>query len=370
VIVEPERLVFASTGAQAKPFIQGPVGAYPFIQGPVGAYPFIQGPVGAYPFIQSDPTAMLTYLTGFRDAAQGLLDRFAAQAAAAPVNESQATWGLQAINALLSEASGLDVPVAVLDTGVDLQHPDLQGRSITTQSFIAGETAQDGHGHGTHCIGTACGPKTPTRMPRYGIAYRSKIFAGKVLNNEGDGTDGQVLAGLNWAVASGCRVISMSLGTPVRRGARPSRTFERVAQRALAQGTIIVAAAGNESRRDLGFVSPVSHPANCPSILAVAAVDSAMRVAFFSNQGDATGGGVIDLAAPGVNIYSAFAGPARYRVLSGTSMATPHVAGVAALLAEVHPGASGTELKQALVQTARPIAGARVDIGAGLVQAP
>lgn len=281
-----------------------------------------------------------------------------------------ATWGLQAIKAVFSRNSGLDVGVAVLDTGFDLEHPDFRDRSITHRSFITGETAQDGHGHGTHCVGTACGPLEPEFLPRYGIAYRAKIFAAKVLNDEGVGREGEVLAGMNWAINNRCRVISMSLGTPVRRGESYSPYFEQVAQRALAQGSIVIAAAGNESRRDMNILNPVSHPANCPSILAVAAVDPNLRVAFFSNQGTTTGGGQVDIAGPGVNIYSSVSMPNRYRVLSGTSMATPHVSGVAALFAELKPDASAAELKKLLLQTAMRVPGPSVDVGAGLVQAP
>jgi subtilisin family serine protease len=107
------------------------------------------------------------------------------------------------------------VKVAVLDTGLDLGHPDFAGRQITAQSFVQGEQVQDGHGHGTHCIGTACGPRTPGRLPRYGIAYQAQIFAGKVLSNAGSGGDGGILAGIDWAIRNGCAVVSMSLGSPV-----------------------------------------------------------------------------------------------------------------------------------------------------------
>lgn len=339
VVVEPERRVFAITGAPPNPSVH-------------------------------DPAALIAYLTGVRDAAQGLIDKLTVDAVSAQVDESRATWGLQATNVVASRFSGRDVAVAILDTGVDFQHPDLQGRAITSRSFVPGQTAQDGNGHGTHVIGTACGPQEPSRLPRYGIAYGARIFAGKVLSDDGAGSDGQVLAGLNWAIASGCRVASLSLGSPTRRGAPYSRVFERAAQRALAQGTLIIAAAGNESRRDLGILNPVGHPANCPSIMAVAAVDSSLRVAFFSNQGDPSGGGQIDLAAPGVDVYSSFPMGSGYRVLSGTSMATPHVAGIAALLAEARPAASAAELREALPGTARRLGGAAVDVGAGLVQAP
>ncbi len=99
----------------------------------------------------------------------------------------------------------------MLDTGFDVGHPDFAGRRVVTQSFVPGEQAQDGHGHGTHCIGTDCGPRQPGQLPRYGIAYEAEIYAGKVLSNAGSGTDAGILAGIQWAIANGCQVISMSL---------------------------------------------------------------------------------------------------------------------------------------------------------------
>ena len=103
--------------------------------------------------------------------------------------------------------------MAVLDTGMDLRHPDFVGRPVVSQTFV-GQPVQDLHGHGTHCIGTSCGPKAPPgTTPRYGIGSAASIFAGKVLSNAGSGTQAQVLAGMNWAIANGCHVISMSLGS-------------------------------------------------------------------------------------------------------------------------------------------------------------
>lgn len=115
----------------------------------------------------------------------------------------QLTWGLQATLAASSGQSGRGVRVAVLDTGMDIRHPDFVGRSVTPQSFVAGESVEDGHGHGTHCIGTACGPQAPTGSRRYGVAYEADIWVGKVLSNQGSGSDGGILAGINWAVANG-----------------------------------------------------------------------------------------------------------------------------------------------------------------------
>jgi subtilisin family serine protease len=142
-----------------------------------------------------------------------------------------------------------------------------------------------------------------------------------------------------------------------------------VAQRALKRGTLIVAAAGNESRRDTGVINPVGRPANSPSIMAVGALDSDLNIAYFSNRGINPQGGQVDIAGPGVNIYSSWPMPTQYRTISGTSMATPHVAGIAALHAEAS-GLRGQELWNLLVKTARRLTLASEDVGAGLVQAP
>ncbi len=290
---------------------------------------------------------------------------------AAPAKaESKATWGLQATGAAVSKFSGKGVKVAVLDTGFDLKHPDFPSRSVTAVSFVKGYKAQDGHGHGTHCIGTACGPQSPYHPPRYGVAFGSAILSGKVLDDNGGGADGGILAGINWAITQGARVVSMSLGAEVAVDDPFSEVYEAVGQRALAAGTLIVAAAGNESDRRVGELAPVGHPANCPSILAVGALDSKMQLGYFSNRGLNPKGGQVDLAAPGVDVLSAFPMPERSARLSGTSMATPHVAGLAALWAEANPKATATELWTLLSQHARRLPLLATDIGAGLAMAP
>ncbi len=313
------------------------------------------------------------YLRGYRDAVLSLTgpaEPAAVAGALAAVEESQATWGLQAVNAVNSCHSGAGIAVAVLDTGFDQTHPDFAGRNLTAQSFVEGEDAADGHGHGTHCIGTATGLKCPATKPRYGVAYEADIFAGKVLSNAGSGTDAQILAGIDWAVANGCAVISMSLGSATAPGEPFSEVYETVARRAAEAGSLIVAAAGNESERP-GIVNPVGHPANCPSIMAVAAVDVNMAIASFSNRGIDPNGGQVDVAGPGVDIHSSWVMPARYRRISGTSMATPHVAGVAALLAEANPKERGAALGRLLTATAQRLPNLpSTDVGAGLAQAP
>lgn len=287
------------------------------------------------------------------------------------VDESMLTWGLKAIAAdgEASGASGAGVRVAVLDTGLDMEHPDLAGRVIVGESFIVGQQVQDGHGHGTHCIGTSCGPRTPETAPGYGVAYEAAIYAGKVLSNEGSGADGGILAGIAWAMANRCRVVSMSLGSPTEPGQPYSRVYEQVAQRAIQAGTLIIAAAGNESDRRIGRIAPVGHPANCPSIMAVGAVDVHITVASFS-CGTVDNIGQVDLVGPGVDVHSSWPMPARYRRINGTSMATPHVAGVAALIAGQDPKMRPQDVWTRLVQTARRLELPSTDVGAGLVQAP
>jgi subtilisin family serine protease len=277
------------------------------------------------------------------------------------------TWGIQATGAHASTWSGRGIAVAVLDTGFDSGHPDFAGRSIKMQSFVPRESAEDGHGHGTHCIGTACGPKSPSTGPRYGVAHSADIFVGKVLSNGGSGTDGGILAGIDWAIRSGCAVISMSLGANVPREHPP---YTVAGRRALDKGSLIVAAAGNNAMRtqlDFGFVGA---PANSPFVLAVGALNQQLDVAFFSARtlADARGGQV-DVAGPGYQVYSSWPMPTRYRAISGTSMATPHVSGLAALWAEA-TGFRGRELWSLLAQESRRLLAPSLDVGSGLVLAP
>ena len=251
--------------------------------------------------------------------------------AAARFDETSVTWGLEAVKVPPSALTGAGIKVAVLDTGFDSGHQDFRGRAITKKLFASRSSEDDVQGHGTHCIGTACGPLRPTSGPRYGIAYEAEIFAGKVLGDDGFGTDRSIIAGMDWAVEQGCQVISMSLGAATEIGDQPSDDYEQIGQVCLDAGTLVVAAAGNESRRPQ-HIAPVDSPANASTIMAVAAVDKALIPAFFS-CGGMNSGQDVDIAAPGVDILSSVPGN-RYDHMDGTSMATPHVAGVAALIAQ------------------------------------
>jgi hypothetical protein len=299
------------------------------------------------------------YLRGFLRAAETIVGDLRAggtQTLPDPTDEALAlgaTWGLNACRVPPSVRSGAGIKVAVLDTGMDLRHPDFTGRAVVSETFV-GQPVQDLHSHGTHCIGTACGPKAPPgATPRYGIASRSSIHVGKVLSNTGSSVGFSVLAGMNWAIANRCEVISMSLGSQ----SPPQPAFTNAGQSALDNGLLIVAAAGN-----LGGATGA--PANSPTIMAVASVDPDLRPSAFSNRGK------IEISAPGGDVFSSVPRPTRYGVKSGTSMATPHVAGCAALWAQTSPKLRGMALWRQLQTSARRLPFPATRVGAGLVQAP
>jgi subtilisin family serine protease len=307
------------------------------------------------------------YLRGYRDAVDNLYQKAtteeieAIQKKECFADDIKFTWGLKATKVKDSLLTGSEIKVAVLDTGMDLLHPDFAGRSIVSQSFVPGESVQDSNSHGTHCIGTACGFKDLNGR-RYGIAHKSTIYVGKVLSNAGSGNTGWILAGMEWAIANGCQVISMSLGntTPT-----PSIAYEKVGLRALQNRCLIVAAAGNNGASG----GTVGQPANSPSIMAVGALDNCLAVANFSAKAGISPGAKVDIAAPGVGIYSSVPMPQRYAAYNGTSMATPHVAGIAALYAE-STGKRGSQLWQLLTSYAKPLPLPSGSVGSGLVQAP
>ena len=209
-------------------------------------------------------------------------------------------------------------------------------------------------------VGTACGPKAPAgAIPRYSIGYQTQIFIGKVLNNSGSGTQAQILAGMNWAIANRCQVILLALGAQIP--VQPSYTAAGAA--ALANGCLMIAPVGHGSLRP-GSIQPAGAPANSPTIVSVAGLDAALKVAPFSN------GGKVDIAGPAVNIFSAWPRPTLHKTISGTSSAAAHVAGCAALWAQSSPALRGAALRAKLFATAKHLPFPPSDVGAGLVQAP
>ena len=315
-------------------------------------------------FVFSAGTDPSDYVRGILQTAKMIYDELGGGGAAVQEFEVEpavlgATWGLIACRVPPSSRDGNGIKVAVLDTGFDLGHPEFVGRPITSSTFV-GQPVQDLNGHGTHTAGTACGPKAPAGLiQRYGIGFRAQMFIGKVLTNAGLGSQAQSLAGINWAISKKCEVISMSLGAAVP----PQPAYTVAGGAALANGCLIIAAAGNNSARP-GVIKPALAPANSPTIMSVGALDSALKVASFSN------GGKIDIAAPGVNVFSSWPRPVLHNTISGTSMATPHVSGCAALWAQTNPLLRGLALRARLQATAKHLPFPASDVGAGLVQAP
>jgi subtilisin len=281
-----------------------------------------------------------------------------------------ATWGISAVAATQCPHSGRGIKIAILDSGFDGGHPDFVGRNIHYWSAYGDSAARDILGHGTHCAGTAAGPTATTagRM-RYGIAHEAELRIYKVLDDSGTGGDFDVLAGIEQALADGCDLLSMSFGRGAEEGTAPHPAYEDAAQIGLERGCLFVAAAGNSSSRDVGYIAPIDYPANSPSVMAVGAVDSRLRIANFS-CGAPVGTSGVDIAAPGAGVFSSVPMPRKYRRLRGTSMAVPHVVGVAALWAQQDQGLRGRALWAALTSNAQGLNIDKAHVGAGLVQAP
>lgn len=282
-------------------------------------------------------------------------------------------WGLKAVGLDTTQLTGKGVDLCILDTGFDVTHPDFLGRTIEGKSFISGEAWDiDLKGHGTHCAGTAAGNVRLDTGKRYGIAKNANLKIAKALANDGSGTTSSIVDAIDWAISKKVRVISMSLSAPVQLNEAPSPIFEMVGKKALDNNCLLIAAAGNDSQRP-ALPQPVSIPANSESIMAVGAIDGQMRVATFSNGGlNAATGGVINVCAPGVDVLSSFPKSLvveGYMLKNGTSMATPHVAGIVALYMEKYPHLTALEIWEVLEKNARLLEGLKYrDVGNGLVQ--
>ncbi|MFF1709171.1 S8 family serine peptidase [Streptomyces sp. NPDC058268] len=268
--------------------------------------------------------------------------------------------------------TGKGVKVAVLDTGVDSGHPGLKDRVDATKSFIPGEEVADRNGHGTHVTSTVGGSGAESEGNKEkGVAPGATLFVGKVLSDEGSGSESQIIAGMEWAAKDvGAKVVSMSLGSQeASDGTDPMAAAVNTLSKDT--GALFVIAAGNT-----GAPSSIGSPGAADSALTIGAVDSADQAAYFTSQGPRHGDNALkpDLSAPGVDILAArsqlVSGEGYYTEMSGTSMATPHVAGVAALLAEKHPDWSGARLKDALMSTSAQLDASAYELGSGRVSVP
>ncbi|WP_238697042.1 S8 family serine peptidase [Streptomyces sp. E5N298] len=276
-------------------------------------------------------------------------------------------------------ATGAGVRVAVLDSGADTTHPDLADRIVGSRSFVAGEDVTDRNGHGTHTASTVAGTGAASDGKERGVAPGADLLVGKVLDDNGSGPISGIIAGMEWAARTEhAKVVNMSLGTPAWH-TQDDPLSQAVNQLSAETGALFVIAAGNSGN------SPytLSAPATADTALTVGAVDASDHLADFSSVGPRMNDDALkpDLTAPGVDVLAARSqqmawGEGYYRTDSGTSMAAPHVAGAAVLLAQKHPTWTGQRIKDALMSTSvltpayspYQAGTGRLDVGAAYLQ--
>ncbi|MEO3975819.1 S8 family serine peptidase [Streptomyces sp. CAU 1734] len=275
----------------------------------------------------------------------------------------KSTGQIGAPSAWQSGYEGKGVKIAVLDTGVDAEHLDLKGRVIASRNFSAAPDAVDRQGHGTHVASTAAGSGAKSNGTHKGVAPQAEIISGKVLDDEGYGSDSETIAGIEWAVAQGADIVNLSLGSRDHPGIDPVEA--QVNKVTAEKGVLFAVAAGN------AYGNAIGSPGSADGAFTVGAVDRADKLADFSSTGPRLGGGIKpDVAAPGVDISAAAAsGTAAgdYAAMSGTSMATPHVAGAAALLKQKNPQWKAKELRTALASSAKGTGHTPYETGTGRI---
>ena len=265
-------------------------------------------------------------------------------------------WGITKVSAPQAHARGVrgaTVKVGVIDTGIDYNHTDLAANYVSGIDYVNSDSdPMDDHGHGTHVSGTIAAIDNTAGV--LGVAPSVRLYGVKVLNSAGSGTFADVIAGIDWCAANGLQVANMSLGA-----SSGTTALQTACDNAYAAGVVICAAAGN------GYGAPVSYPAAYSSCIAVSATDQNNSLAAFSNAGPQ-----IDVAAPGVSVYSTYPGNS-YATMSGTSMATPHAAGVCALIWSTGSYATASAVRNRLLSTCTDLGTAGFDnyFGNGLVNA-
>lgn len=265
----------------------------------------------------------------------------------APPAGQETPWGISKVQAPSAWATtrGAGVKIAVIDTGIDRTHPELAANlKGGWNALTKGEDFTDDNGHGSHVSGTIAA--VDDKKGVVGVAPKVDLYGVKVLDANGSGTFDDVIAGMQWAVDNKMEIVSMSLGA-----SQGNQSLTDMVAAMTKAGVILIAAAGN-SGGSVGF------PAACPGAIAIAASDSKDRLASFSSRGPE-----VAVIAPGVNVKSTYKNGG-YDTLSGTSMATPHVSGLAALYVATHKGATPVQARAALTAAARKLPGVP-DIGQG-----
>ena len=269
--------------------------------------------------------------------------------------------------------TGAGVKVGVIDTGIDQTHPDLAGHVAAARNFTGDPDALDRVGHGTHVASTIAGSAAASQGRYKGVAPGAALYSAKVCTLDGC-PESAIIAGMTWAAEQGVKVANLSLGGPDSPDTDPiEATLTDLTHR---YGVLFVVAAGNDG---LGGESTINSPGDVTEALTVGAVTKSGELAEFSSRGPRAGDAGIkpDLTAPGVGIVAARSSTSdlypddenpQYTSLSGTSMATPHVAGAAAVLAQQHPGWSPEQIKNTLMAAAEPSPAIGVyEQGAGFV---
>ncbi|OYD08931.1 S8 family peptidase [Paludifilum halophilum] len=266
-------------------------------------------------------------------------------------------WNIERIwGGVPSFRAGKGIRVGILDTGIDLKHPDLQGNIRGGVNFIDMENSpQDDNGHGTHVAGIVAATGAGGGGV-VGVAPAADLYAVKVLNKNGAGTVTTLVQGIDWCLDCGLDIINLSMGS----GSTIPSALVRAVNAARRKGALVIAAAGNNGNAE-GRGDTVDAPARIPSVTAVAALDRENRRASFSAAGPS-----LDIAAPGVDILSTYSS-GKYAFLSGTSQGAPHVSGAAAVYKQRFSGVSPDALQRLLKSRAMPLKQRR-QTGAGLVR--
>ncbi|MGV9103148.1 MAG: S8 family serine peptidase [Candidatus Thorarchaeota archaeon] len=282
--------------------------------------------------------------------------------------DAERVWGGTegATDVVSGNVAGAGVNVAILDTGIDYTHPDLDDVYAGGYDFVDDDSdPKDGNGHGTHCAGIVAAEDNDEGV--IGVAPMTSLYAVRVLDDQGSGYTSDIIAGIDWAVDNGMNVISMSLG-----GGDYDSSFNDAINRAYSADVVVVAASGNDGE------GTVSYPAAYTNAIAVGAIDSNHQLASFSNYGDEQ-----EVVAPGVDIYSTmptysvtltswyYGYSNDYDQMSGTSMACPMVAGVVSLVRDANPDLTASEVRDILQTTATDLGSTGWDqyYGYGMVNA-